>query len=142
MNKPQPKLLTIWRTELTLAAAVPAFLISLFLRTGSTAWTFTMCGLGLFYLAVYLFYFPALYKKMTFSVSEERIVYATGVFYTRVLTAPVSQIQFTAVSRSPIARFFGLASVIVIFAGGRIMISGLKAEDANRLAELLQPRSL
>lgn len=138
MNHPQPQILIIWRITLTLVAIIPAFLVSLLLRTGATAWVFSICILALIYLLIFLAYFPLLYKKISYSVSEERILYITGVFNTRVISAPVSAVQYVSVSQSVFARIFGLASVSATFAGGRIIISGLKLADAESIAELLQ----
>lgn len=138
MNKPQPQLLAIWRIMLTLAALVPAFLISLLLRAGSNAWVLSAGGLVLFYLLAYLVYLPMLYRKTSFGISGEKIVLVTGVFNARVIAIPLSQIQFTTVSRSPFGRLFGISAVIVTAPGGRISIPGLKAADADSLASVLR----
>lgn len=142
MNHPQPSILIIWRMTLTLVAIIPAFLVSLLLRIGSTAWVYSICVLALIYLLIFLMYYPLLYKKISYSVSEERILYVTGVFYTRVVSAPVSAVQFVSVSQSAFARIFGLASVTATFAGGRIVISGLKLADAESIASGLKPRTI
>lgn len=142
MNHPQPQILAIWRIILTLVTVIPAFLVSLFLRSGSTAWAVSISVLALMYLVVFLVYLPLLYKKMSYSVSEERILYITGVFYTRVMSAPVSGVQYVSVFQSVFGKIFGLASVVATLAGGRIVISGLKLADAESIAKLLQAREI
>lgn len=139
MNRPQPQLLSIWRIALTLIAVPPAFLLSLLLRVGSNAWVFSAGGLVLSYLFVYLVYLPLLYKKTSFGISHEKIVFSTGVFNTRVIAIPLSKIQFVTVTRSVFSRLFGVSTVIVTAAGGRIAISGLNAADADNLALALRP---
>lgn len=139
MNKPQPQLLAIWRIVLTLTAFIPAFLVSLLLRVGSNIWALSAGGLVLFYLFMYLIYFPLLYKNTSFGISGEKIVYITGVFNARVIAVPLSQIQFTTVSRSVFSRIFGVSTVIATAAGGRVAIPGLKASDADNLALALRP---
>lgn len=138
MNHPQPRILAIWRITLTLVTMLPAFLVSLLLKRSSTAWLVSIIILALLYLFMFLVYFPQLYKKMSYSISDERIVYITGVFSTRVITVPVSGIQFVSVSQSVFAKMFGLASVIATLAGGRVVISGLNTNDAESIASLLQ----
>lgn len=140
MNHPQPRILTIWRITLTLVAIIPAFLVSLLLKRESVAWAVSTGVLVMAYLLVFLFYLPLLYKKMTYSVSAERLIYKTGVFYNRVITAPVPAIQYVSVSQSVIERMFGIASVKATFAGGRVILSGLKTGDAEKIAELLQKK--
>lgn len=140
MNHPQPQILTIWRISLTLAAIVPAFLISLLLKRDSAAWMISVGFLALLYLAAFVVYLPLLFRKISYSVSGERIVYKTGVFYHRVITAPVAAVQYVSVSQSVIERMFGVASVVATFAGGRVMLGGLKTADAEQIAQLLQSR--
>lgn len=142
MNHPQPQILAIWRITLTLVTIIPAFLVSLFLRNGSGAWAVSIGVLTLAYLLTFLVYLPLLYKKMSYSVSGERIIYITGVFYTRIVSAPVSGVQYISVLQSVFEKMFGLASVIATLAGGRIVISGLKLADAESIAKLLQAREI
>lgn len=139
MDKPQLQIITIWRIMLTLAVIVPAVLICLFLRVGSFAWTLAAAGLAALFLAAYLVYLPLFYKKMSFGVSDGKLVLKTGVFTTRVVAMPVPQIQFVTVIRPVLGRVFGLASVIAVAPGGRVAVRGLKAADAERLALVLNP---
>lgn len=140
MNHPQPQIIAIWRILLTLAAMIPAFLVSLLFKSGSTVWIISIGTLALVYLLIFLVYFPLLYKKMSYSVSGERIIYKTGVLLNRIISVPVSAVQFVSVSQSALEKPFGLAAVSVTMAGGRIILSGLTLEDAQVLAKIIQPQ--
>lgn len=137
-NKPQPAILTIWRIALIFITLVPAFLTSLILRIGSVAWT-VATGLWIFaFLAAYLVYLPIRYKKLAYGISGDNIVLVSGTFYTRVCSIPIAGIQFTALVQSWLDRFFGLSTLVINAAGGRISIPGLKTQDAKALADLLK----
>lgn len=138
MNKPQPQILVIWRIILTLTALIPAFLVSLLLRVGSNVWMLLVSGLVLLYLSMYLVYLPLLYKKTSFGISGEKVVLVTGSLNTRVIAIPLSQIQFTTVARSVLDRLFGISTVVVTAAGGRIAIPGLNTADADNFVLALR----
>jgi len=138
MNKPQPQVLFIWRVLLVLAAFLLELLVSLVLGVGSAAWLGSTGFIALVFLAAYLVYFPLLYKSISFAIKEEKIIYVTGVFSRREKAVPLSAVQFVTVSQSILERVFGLSSVVITAAGGRIMIPGLKSADAQALAKALE----
>lgn len=138
MNKPQPQLLSLWRAALVPAAFLPAFLISVILPVGSAPWITATGCLALLFLGAYLFYFPILYRRMSYSLKNGKIIVTTGVFSNRGIAVPLGAIQYVTVSQSIWGRALGLSNVIVTAAGGRLVIPGLKAGDAKELAEALK----
>lgn len=135
--KPQPKILTIWRIVLTLCAVVPAFLNAILFPVPGRLWLWVSVVWIALYLAMYLVYLPLKYQKLTFSVSEERILLYSGVLYTYVRSIPLRNIQFTAITKTPFDHLFGLCSLVVTAAGGRIVLPGLREKDAEALSRAL-----
>ena len=138
MNKPQPQAIVIWRILLFISTFAAAFLISVLFRIGSAAWLLLTCLLALAFLGIYIFYLPLLYKKMEFHIKNEKIIFNTGVFTNRVIAVPLPAIQFTTVSQTILGRLFGLSSVVITAAGGRMVIPGLKTGDAFALVQALK----
>ncbi|MCL2035597.1 MAG: PH domain-containing protein [Oscillospiraceae bacterium] len=137
MNKPQPQIVAVWRVQLFTAAFLSELLMSVILGVGGASWIILTSLIAIVFLAAYLVYFPLLYRQISFRIKEEKIIYTTGVFLGREKAVPLAAVQFVAVSQSILGRVFGLSSVIITAAGGRILIPGLKTSDAKALAEAL-----
>lgn len=135
--KPQAQLLTIWRLTLAAAMCVPAFLNSLFLRVTNPVWLWTTLGWLAVFLILYLVYLPLCYRAVSFSVTADHVLLYKGVLYTRSLTVPLAGIQFVSLSSSPLEKLFGLRSVVVVVPGGRLVLPGLRTQDAERLSAAL-----
>jgi membrane protein YdbS with pleckstrin-like domain len=139
MNKPSPKILTVWRVRLTLLAFVPAFALSLRYDAGSFAWRVFAGAFVLSFAGAYLFYLPARLKNCFYGRHNGTLVVKLGVFGKRTLAMPLDAVQTVAVSAGPVCRALGLADVIVSAAGFRARIPGLSPEQAKNLAEELSP---
>lgn len=137
-KKPHQRLLTIWRLNLGLITLVPAFLTSVVLRVYSNVWIIATAAWLLAFLLTYLVFLPFLYKSMSFSLSGDKLAVYAGVINKRVVAVPLKAIQFVSVHRSLFERAFGLSSVTVTMAGGRVTLSGLTVPDAQALDNLLR----
>lgn len=142
MLKPQPALLTIWRLSLTCAAIPPAFLISLCLRIGGRAWSIATVIWALLFLFLYLVYLPLKFRRLAFTLKNERLTVHSGGFYIRMREMPLENVQYVGILISPFDALFGLASVSVIAAGGRVLVPGLRKQDALNLADMLPGREV
>ena len=137
MRKPERAVLTIWRIVLVLIALVPAFLVSLFFAVGGRWWTlFTVLWVAAF-LFFYLFYLPLRFRNLTFHMLQDSIEVHSGVFYKRVRFMPLNSIQYAGLVISPLSLGFGLATLVVTAAGGRLSFPGLARKDAEVVAKML-----
>ena len=134
MNKPSPKIITVWRVYLTLASILPAFAISV-RYAGSFAWKIAAAAFILVFLAIYLAYIPALYKSYSYDLNRV----ASGVFRERTIVLSRETIQSVGVGVDPVGRIFGLASVTVYVAGARFVIPGIPLDEAFLFADELMP---
>lgn len=135
--KPQLKILSIWRMILAISMVIPAFANALFFPFRSRTWLFVSLGWIALFLALYLFYLPLRYHKLSFTVGNERILLYSGALYTRIRSLPLRNIQYVSVYQNPLERLFGLCSLVAVAAGGRISLPGLRREDAEALAKAL-----
>ncbi|MDR2909160.1 MAG: PH domain-containing protein [Oscillospiraceae bacterium] len=133
---PQPRILTVWRASLVGAAFVPAFLSSLIFSPGEPGWWAASALWLTLFLLCYLWYLPSRFKRLSLAVEEDRFIQTGGVFLRISRTAPFGSVQFLRLSSSPIHRYFGLSSLIIVAPGGRILMPGLRAEEAERLVSV------
>lgn len=131
---PQPSLMSIWRALLVCATFLPAFVCSLFLRPGSTAWGIATGLWAAVFVGCYLWYLPRRFASLTLRVEENRFVLTTGVVRRVTRTMHFENIQFVSLRSSPLHRHYRLASVVMVAPGGRMVMPGLREEDARRLA--------
>ncbi|MEM9202218.1 MAG: PH domain-containing protein [Actinomycetota bacterium] len=79
--------------------------------------------------------------RMGWQVRERDISYRHGIVTRSVDTLPFVRIQHARVERGPFQRALGIATLHVNSAGPDVRISGLSAEDAERLRLLVIERS-
>ena len=129
-----PNILRVWRAVLILAVLPLAFCASLFLRPGSALWWIATCIWGAGFVFFYLFYLPVKQRRLRLEILEDKLVLSAGVFSTIQRTAPIARIQYIQVRSSPIHKWFGLSTLVVVCAGGRITAPGL---SESRVQELI-----
>ena len=84
----------------------------------------------------------ARHKRLRYLVDEGGLRIRRGVFWHKVIWIPITRVQHTDVSRGPLQRRFGLATLTVHTAGtagASISLAGLEHEIAKRLNDHLRP---
>ncbi|WRS26787.1 PH domain-containing protein [Oscillospiraceae bacterium MB08-C2-2] len=141
MKRPHPAMLTIWRLYLLLPGFVAAFLSALFFQPRSVPWLL-VTGLWVAgFLFMYFFYLPAKYHRLSYTIAEGQLVKHSGVFYRRVLRMPLRSVRYTSLYMNPLGSFWKIGSVLVVAAGGRMMLPGLRLEEIESLNRALFPSS-
>ena len=128
-----PHILGVWRAVLVLAVLPLAFCSSLFLRPGSALWWIATCVWGTGFVFFYLFYLPVKQRRLSLELSEDKLVLRAGVFSDIQRTAPIARIQYIQVRSSLIHKWFGLSTLVVVCAGGRITVPGLGESQVQTL---------
>ena len=129
--------LTVWRVRLTLIMLIPSFLVSLFFSMDSLYWKIgTGIWVGVF-ATLFFWYYPLKYKKLSFYLNEESLVIGCGVFYTRVKSMPLCNIQYVTLGQTLLQRVLQVKSVFIVAAGGWVYLPGVEKETANRLQRIL-----
>jgi len=134
---PQPALLRVWRIYLALIAAAPAFVASLFFNYKNIVWIIVTCGWLAFFFAGYLWYLPARFHKLSYRLDGDKLVVRHGVLVNHIDYLPLHSIQFTSSYTNPLSGAFGLSTLIVTAAGGRLVLPGLISNTAQNLAATL-----
>ena len=135
----RPHLLVIWRACLVFATLVLATLTSLALRPGTTFWWVATLILSAGFLFCYLFYLPARQRGLSLTLKEGNLVLVSGVFSLTTRTVPLGSVQYLRVKSSPLHKWLNLRTLEVVCAGGRVVMPGLDAEEAEVLVEMILP---
>lgn len=100
---------------------------------------------GWLLLALWLIWGATLYPRLyydraSYTLSPQGIEIRRGVFWRHVLNIPRSRVQHTDVRHGPIARHFGLATLVIHTAGTQnhtVTLGGLERDMAMRIRDFL-----
>lgn len=79
-----------------------------------------------------------LYHWYRYAIDDEEINIRSGVFVKKTEIVPIERVQKIEVSRGPVERRYGLASVSVVTAGGDVDVRYLPAVEAEEISESLK----
>ena len=133
--------ITVAVVAFALLVATVLLIVSSFL--GSPVALFALAGwLGITgTLVVLSFSWPAVrHRHISYRVDERGIRIRRGVFWRSETSVPKSRVQHTDVSRGPIERSLGLATLIIHTAGteqASVSLSGLPHAEAYRIRDFL-----
>ena len=86
---------------------------------------------------------PRRYARYSYRIDEAGIEIRSGVVFRRVTTVPRTRVQHTDVAQGPVARRFGLGTLVVYTAGtqySRVSLPGLEYGTAVAIRDTLLPR--
>jgi len=78
-----------------------------------------------------------------YALRKQDVLFRTGLFFRSVTAVPLNRIQHVELSRGPLERAYGLATLQVFTAGGSgadLSVPGLVAETGERLREYILGR--
>ena len=78
-----------------------------------------------------------------YALRTRDVLFRTGVFFRSITAVPLSRIQHVELSRGPLERLFGLATLQVFTAGGSgsdLSVPGLALDTGERLREFILGR--
>lgn len=80
-------------------------------------------------------------RRLAYQLRDHDVSLRRGVITHRTETVPFSRVQHVNLTRGPIERVLGLASLEVTSAGPNISIPGLAVSDAERVKQIVVERS-
>ena len=80
-------------------------------------------------------------RRLAYQLREHDLSLRSGVITHSIESVPFSRIQHVSVSRGPIERSLGLATLQVNSAGPNLAIPGLAIDDAERIKALITARA-
>ncbi|MGB3735186.1 MAG: PH domain-containing protein [Ilumatobacter sp.] len=80
-------------------------------------------------------------RRLAYQLREHDVSLRSGVVIHRTETIPFSRVQHVNLTRGPIERAIGLASLEVTSAGPNIVIPGLAIAEAERVKQLVSERA-
>lgn len=104
-------------------------------------WVLSVVGVAtLIVMAGACFYALRAARARNWSLREHDLIFRSGVFWRSETVQPLKRVQHVEVTRGPLEKRFGLASLKVYGAGGgsaTFAIPGLEVADAERLQDFL-----
>lgn len=126
--------LLLWRVRVTLCALPAPVLVALFFAD-SSVWRRVLSGVWIAaYLIFFLFFYPVMYRKLSFASNGHSFVVHCGVFYNRIKAMEIRNIQHVTCTASPLEKAMGLCTLFVWGAGGLIRVPSMDAGDARALS--------
>ena len=142
-----PRVVTLWRLSyligfgILLLGCLPLVVTAFFIWS---VWGYLSLALWvvLLALAVWLTYWrpPRLYSAWSYRIDGKVLETRSGLLIRVVRLLPLNRLQHVDLSRGPIERMLGLASLVLYTAGtsiASITIPGLEAGEAARLRDQL-----
>jgi membrane protein YdbS with pleckstrin-like domain len=100
-----------------------------------------ICGVVLALVGALIWFWPALrYRHAAYRVNERGIQIKDGVLWRSVVSVPRSRVQHTDVSQGPLARAYGLATLVIHTAGtehASVTLDGLARDTAYAIRDHL-----
>jgi membrane protein YdbS with pleckstrin-like domain len=133
-----PRILTVWRVQAGLTAAVPALIAFGFgaMAIGDAPLVSALAVACVAVLAVLVWWFPALhYRRWRFTLAEDRLDLSHGVVWHTRSSVPHFRVQHIDVEQGPIERRLGLAQLKLhtASAGTDASLPGLAVERAEAI---------
>lgn len=123
----------LWRIRLTAAFALLMVLCAVFiLLFGVPALAVPLLLIpGYGYLLLY--YIPAYFRRFSWSVQDGFLTTASGVWWQRARSIPLSTVQFLVVHHTPLSGRLGIFSLSLHLTGGSILLPALSKRELSRL---------
>lgn len=139
LQKPDLRILTVWRIRLLVTAVAPSAVTAYFFINRTWIWWLFSASWIAAFLYFYIGYYPIKYRKLSYSINQTCLIVHCGVVYTRIKAMPLCSIQYVSVSSTPLQQLFGLCSLVIYAAGSALRLSGLSLQDGILLQGTLTP---
>lgn len=133
MEKISKRSLTLWRIRLYIIAFLCAVVTSFVMTPFSIVWNVTTAAWVTVFLFMYFLYYPAKYRRLTYSVDQNGICVKSGVIYRYERYMQSDRVQYVNLVATPLQRVMGLNGVLILAAGSRIYIPCLEKTEAQGL---------
>ena len=136
-RRPRLGQLFIWQAWTALSGVIPALGVSLLWSPGSSPWKFATALWLVVWLVRLTLWLPVRFFRLGYALEPDRLLVTDGVLFPVVRIFPLAALQTASVSADPLQRLFGLRSLRLTAAGARLVLPGLSAGEAVRLAAVL-----
>lgn len=133
----------IWVIVLAAVALIPTLVVPFASGLRTTGWLVVLASWLTFAVLLTLLVVtwpPLRYRYASYRVNDLGIRIRTGVVFRSVVSVPRSRVQHTDVSRGPLERNFGLASLVIHTAGTQhasVHLGGLSENVADAIRDFL-----
>lgn len=130
------------RTMFALGFAGAVALVTVASAWATSSWVAVFVGAGVLALVAAVGIAHRIeVAHMGYLVREHDLSFRRGVIGRSVATVPFARVQHVSITRGPVERRYGLASLQLRTAGGEVSIPGLNTDFADRLKQLVADRA-
>ena len=135
MARVSKKSVMLWRIRLCIIAFVCVTVTSLILTPLSIPWNVAVAVLATIFLFMYFLYYPAKYRRLTYTINHNGICVKSGVIYRYERYMELDRVQYLNLVADPLQRIMGLSGVLILAAGSKIYIPCLEKDEARNLLQ-------
>lgn len=140
LRRPDRRVKLCW-TVYTLAIAVIPLIASvvLFRLPMLPSWvpkTFTALWIAALALTVTVVH-PLRYRRMRYAVDNSSIISTRGVLFISHRRMPLAAVRHITAVRGPLERLTGITALVISATGGRLLLEGIPAHEADKLTQTL-----
>lgn len=78
------------------------------------------------------------YKQWKYIITEDKVEFSEGIFFTEKITIPIVRVQHIQINQGPINRWLKLADITISTAGGQHKIPNIHISKAEEIGEYLK----
>ncbi len=130
------------RRALQLRLAIIAFAVGFFF--GALVPFLPLIGGILLVIFVIAYFFAAIIwlpgwcKATCFHATSDAIMLERGLIWRKTIFLTRSKIRYTTLTATPLQRMFGVVSLYLMTAGGKVVLPHIARSEANQLADLMR----
>ncbi|WP_425447306.1 PH domain-containing protein [Dethiothermospora halolimnae] len=137
-EKPHPKARILWIISgavFSIITMAIAYVIYYFLKSYVGYWPLIITGIFSFFITLIHPFIE--YNQWSYCITEEKVEYNHGIYYTKKSIIPISRIQHLDLSQGPLQKLFKFSSVKIYTAGMTHTIEDIPISKAEVIAENL-----
>lgn len=139
-KQPDRRVTLCWTVYTLVIALVPLIAsVVLFRLPTLPLWVsrcFTVLWSGALVLMLTVYY-PLRYRRMRYALGDDAVEAVQGVFFLSHQRMPLSAVRHITAIRGPLERLTGITALFISATGGRLLLEGIPADEADRLTQAL-----
>lgn len=80
---------------------------------------------------------PLRYRRMRYAVNNGDVISVRGLLFTSYRRMPLSAVRHVTAVRGPLERLTGITVLFISATGGRLLLEGIPADEADKLTQVL-----
>ncbi len=139
LKRPDRRVTLCWTIYTLVGAVVPLAVSAILFHLPLSLWIprlFTALWSLTLALTLTVIY-PLRYRRMRYAVDDHSIVTVQGLLFTTRHRIPLNAVRHITAVRGPLEQLTGITALFVSATGGRLLIEGIPADEAEKLTQAI-----